>query len=192
MSTSSVHAPPEREAVLIVYGDPPAASLEDSTGRPIGKPLTISPRNQPSFENALRRAMAKYFGAHVRMANARLIRISSAADFVGAVKRGQFTHVVYYGHAVLGANALLPSLGKNISGWQLADALKHTAVKHFDMLGCETMSLGAELSTALPGVEIGFLRAWRQDNFEVDRNTLQIKNVQFDPVRLYHFGSNRQ
>jgi hypothetical protein len=55
------------------------------------------------------------------------------------------------------------------------------------MLGCETMSLGAELSIALPDVEVGYLRSWRQDNFEVDRNTLQVKNVRFDPTPLRHY-----
>lgn len=60
MSTLSVPRPAERESILIVYGDPPSASLEDSAGRPIGKALTISSRNQGSFEIALRRAMSNY------------------------------------------------------------------------------------------------------------------------------------
>lgn len=181
----------EGPSVLILYGDPPNASLEDSTGRSLGK-LTITARNQVSFERALRRAVASYLGAHVAVSNARLIRIASASDFASAVKRETFTHLIYYGHAVLGANALLPSLGKNISSWQIVDALKGKNVKHFDMLGCETMSLGADLSIALPGVEVGYLRSWRHDNFEVDRNTFQIKNVRFDPTPLRHYTTRQK
>jgi hypothetical protein len=51
------------------------------------------------------------------MANAKMARIASAADFVNTVKRESFTHLIYYGHALWGTNALLPSMGKNISGW---------------------------------------------------------------------------
>jgi hypothetical protein len=49
--------------------------------------------------------------------------------------------------------------------------LKGSAVKHFDLLGCEIASLAAELSIGLPQMEVGYLRSWRQDNFEVDPNT---------------------
>jgi hypothetical protein len=179
-------------SVLVVYGDPPNPPLEDSTGRPIGKNLTLTSANQVSFERALRSALASYFGAHASMANAKMVRIASAADFVNTVKRESFTHLIYYGHALLGANALLPSMGKNISGWQIAEVLKGTAVKDFDLLGCETTSLAAELSIALPRAKIGYLRGWRQDNFEVDPNTLRIKNIKFDPTPLRHFPVKRQ
>jgi hypothetical protein len=184
---------PERSAsVLVVYGDPPTPPLEDSTGRPLGNNLALTGGNQVSFERALRLALAGYFGAHVSMANAKLIRIASAADFINTVKREKFNHLIYYGHALLGTNALLPSIGKNISGWQITDALKGTSVKHFDLLGCETASLAAELSIALPWMDVGYLRSWRHDNFEVDPNTLRIKNIKFDPTPLRHFPGKRQ
>ena len=179
-------------SVLVVYGDPPTPPLEDSTGRPLGKNLVLNRANQASFERALRSALAQYFGSHVSLATARVIRIGSAVDFAATIKRESFTHLIYYGHALLGANALLPSLGKNISGWQLANALKGTAIKHFDLLGCETTSLAAELSVALPRVEIGYLRSWRHDNFEVDPNTLRFKNIRIDPTQLRHFPAKRQ
>ncbi len=179
-------------AVLVVYGDPPNPPLEDSTGRPLGKTLTLSPGNQISFERALRSALASYFGSHVTMANAKIVRIASATDFVNTVRRERFTHLVYYGHALLESNALLPSLGRNISGRQIVEALKNTAVKDFDLLGCATTSLAAELSVGLPGVEIGYLRDWRHDNFEVNPHTLAIKNLKFDPTPLRHFPVKRR
>ena len=173
--------------VLVLWGDPPNTPIVDVAGRSLHKRLAVTGQNRTSFEAALRNALAKYFKSHVDVPTAKLIHISSAADFVNVVRNEKSGRLVYYGHALWGTNALLPSLGKNVQAFQIVQALKTSQVREFDILGCETASLAAELSISLPGVRIGYLQGWRQDNFEVDPATLRIKKMTLDPIALHHF-----
>jgi hypothetical protein len=118
------------------------------------------------------------------------VRIHDATSFAQEVKKFNPSHLVYYGHALDGTNALLPALGKSITAWQITNAIKGTAVQHLDLLGCSTVSLAAELATALPKVSFGHLRVTRFDDIEVVLESQQVKNVVIDRSHLYHFGGH--
>jgi hypothetical protein len=173
---------------LVLYGDPPAFKLRDSAGRVVSNAFVLSQSNQRSFEVALMKALAAYFGPHVQLSTARLVRIHDATSFTQEVKKFNPSHLVYYGHALDGTNALLPALGKSITAWQITNTIKGTAIRHLDLLGCSTVSLAADLATALPKVSFGHLRVTRFDNIEVDLHSRQVKNVVIDRSHLYHFG----
>ena len=106
------------------------------------------------------------------------------------MKTSNPSHVIYYGHALEGTNALLPALGKSFTAWQIMNAIKGTAVQHLDLLGCNSVSLAAELATTLPKISFGHLRVARFDNIEVVLATQQVKSVTIDPSHLYHFGGH--
>lgn len=152
------------QSVLVLYGDPPNMTFTDASGRIVSTGFALTSQNQSSFEKALMRALASYFGAQVRMAKARFVRIRNATDFFSAVKEHDPAHLIYYGHALTESNTLLPMIGRSITAWQISNALKAKSVRHFDILGCTTVSLAAELSIALPKIRIGHLRAPRMDN----------------------------
>jgi len=116
--------------------------------------------------------------------------IRSAGEFSAAVRRGQFAHVIYYGHALSGENALLPAAGQRITPRQLAQALSGTSVTHFDILGCRSMSVAGELSTLLPQVRVGHLRSAREDNVETDLKTGEVRALRIDSQPLFHFESS--
>jgi hypothetical protein len=100
-----------------------------------------------------------FLGSDAVVAGARFVFIRSAADFEAAVRSAQYTHVVYYGHALDGENALLPAKGSKIDVPTLARALTGTSVAHFDILGCRSTSIAAQLATLRPEVKIGYLRS---------------------------------
>jgi hypothetical protein len=115
--------------------------------------------------------------------------VKTAQDFHAAVRASRVRRVIYYGHALSGINRLVPSLGQSIAPWQLADALKNTKVSDFDILGCMSASIAAELSTVLSSIKIGYLRNARQDNIVADPSNLRVKGLVIDPQPLYHFQS---
>lgn len=150
----------------------------------------LTQANQRSLEAALMRALSAYLGHHVQLTTARLVRVRDATSFAQQVKTFNPTHLIYYGHALDGSNALLPALGKSVTAWQLQNAIKGTAVRHVDLLGCSTVSLAAELAVALPKVSFGHLRVARFDNIEVDLHSRQVKSIVIDRSPLYHFGGH--
>jgi hypothetical protein len=145
----------ESSRVLILYGIPPSMKLSDSGGRTLGKTFELTRSNQASFEAALRHALAEFLGDHLNVSRARMTFVRNAREFVRAIADSGASRVVYYGHAMLGTKALLLSIGQAIEPWQMADALKSSAVRDFDILGCEGTSIAADLSIRMPQIKIG-------------------------------------
>lgn len=174
--------------VLIVYGSPPEMRLRDATGRNIRKEFALTRSNQGSFEGALRHALANFLGGHVDTARARMVFVSNAESFFKAIKDYPARHVIYYGHALDGSNVLLPTIGNSITAWQLYNALKSSGTSDFDILGCASSGIAAELSTMLPKKRIGYLRLARYDNVEVEVSTSRIRSIQIEAQPLRHFG----
>ena len=177
----------EGSGILIVYGIPPTMNLVDASGRDLGKVFELTRSNQPSFEAALRRALADFLGEHLDVHRARMAFVKNARELVRTIAASGARRIVYYGHAMLGTRALLLSIGQAIEPWQLADALKGSSVRDFDILGCEGTSIAADLSIRLPKIKIGYLRAARNDNIEVDRFSLKVKTLKIDEQPLHHF-----
>jgi hypothetical protein len=185
MSTTSGHGTTSK--VLVVYGAPPGMRLFDPSGRSLGKTFELTRFNQPSFEIALRRALAPFLGDHVSLANARMVLIHDASELMAAVRTYGPHRVIYYGHAIADTKVLLPSLGKSITTWQLTNVLKGSSVADFDILGCSSVSIAAELAVNMSATRIGYLRNARQDNIVADPITLRVKALTIDPQPLYHF-----
>ena len=172
---------------LVVYGIPPNPPLKDETGRDLGKQFELSRSNRLSFEVALRRGLSKFLRTHVELAMARLVFVRSASDLATAIQNNHPTRLIYYGHALPGASALLPSLGHAIEPWALVKMLRGSSVRDFDILGCSSTSIAAAVSIELPGIRVGYLRTARQDNLVVDSITLKVRELYFDDQPLYHF-----
>jgi hypothetical protein len=177
------------QGVLVVYGEPPSMELLDSAGRKLGR-FALGSENRASFETALRRALAEFLGGHAGVSAARFVFIRNAAEFAASIRSGSFGHVIYYGHALVGTNTLLPSIGHSITPWQLFNSLKGSTVRHFDILGCSSASIAAQLATDLPALRVGNLRAAREDNIEVNPTTKQVVRLKIDPQPVYHFGGS--
>ena len=73
--------------------------------------------------------------------------IRNLSEFSAALRGGQYSRVVYCGHALSGVNVLLPDVGSNIAPFHIAGLLKGSSVKHFDILGCGGGSIAGELAT---------------------------------------------
>jgi hypothetical protein len=173
-------------SVLVVYGVPPRMRLSDAAGREVGT-FSLKDSNRESFEAALRSALATFVGTDASVSGARFVFIRNSADFAAAVRSAQYAHVIYYGHALLGENVLLPTANQRITTRQLAQALAGTSINHFDILGCRSASLAAELSTLLPKIRVGNLRSAREDNVEADPRTLQVIRLMIDRQPVFHF-----
>lgn len=173
--------------VLVVYGTPPTMKLLDSSGRSIGTMFELTRFNHASFETALRRALAPFLRDHVGVANARMVFIRDASNLGAAVKTYAPHKVIYYGHAIADTKVLLPSLGKSITTWQLMNILKGSSVADFDILGCSSVGIAAELALNMSSTRIGYLRNARRDNIVTDPITLQVKALVIEPQPLYHF-----
>jgi hypothetical protein len=183
----------EGSGVLVVYGDPPLMPLKDEQGRKLNKTFTLRPGNERSFRLALEGALVTFLGAHVNVKNATYRRIRSRQEFVRAIKSGHFSHVIYYGHALSNVNVLLPATGSNIAPFQIADVLKESGVRHFDILGCSGASIAAETATLVSSnIQVGYLMAKREDNLEVDPRTMTVKRMTIDPQALRHFAGQKK
>jgi hypothetical protein len=174
--------------VLVVYGVPARMKLTDAANKDIGKTFVLTKSNRESFEPALRNALTVFMGSDAVVPGARFVFIRGAGDFEAAVRSAEYTHVIYYGHALDGETALLPAKGSKFDADGLARALKGTTVTHFDILGCRSTSIAAQLSTMLPGVRIGYLRAAREDNVEADPRNLQVISLSIDRQTVLHYG----
>jgi len=163
-------------------------ALSDAGGSPLVKTFELTSHNRDSFEPALRQALTAFVKGDTVVQGARFAFIHNASDLSAAVRSAPYTHVVYYGHALEGVNALLPTAGNRIAVAQLAQALAGTPVAHLDLLGCQSASIAADLSTVLPGIRIGYLRSKRIDNVECDPRTLQVIRMTIDPQTIFHFG----
>jgi hypothetical protein len=155
MSTPSEHG--TTPDVLVVYGTPPGMKLFDPSGRSMGSTFELTRSNQASFEIALRRALAPFLRDHVSLANARMVFIRDASALAAAVKRYAPRRVIYYGHAIADTKVLLPSLGKSITTWQLTNIFKGSSVADFDILGCSSVSIAAELALNMSAMRTGYL-----------------------------------
>jgi hypothetical protein len=174
--------------ILVVYGEPPMPVLRDSVGHPLHERFALTPSNASSFTASLSNALALLVGGDASLSGAQFVHVKDEAHMRTAIRSGRFTHVIYYGHALENVNALYPGIGSHISAPQLADMLKGSGVTHFDILGCKSTSIAAELSTLVPDVQIGYLRQKRVDNFVVNTKTLQVITMTIDPQAIYHYG----
>lgn len=161
--------------------------LLDFSGRRLARNFELTPGNRLSFEVALRRALAVLLGEHLSLAGSRLVQIKNAGDFVAALKQYRPRRLVYYGHAIADTKVLLPSLGKSITTWQLESALKGSSVLDFDVLGCSSSSIAAEVVLNVPGIRIGYLLNPREDNIVTDPVTLRVKELTIDRQPVLHF-----
>lgn len=173
---------------LVVYGVPARMALSDAAGTPIGKTFELTSHNRGSFEPALRRALVAFVKRDAVVQGARFVFIHNASDLSAAVRSAPYTHVIYYGHALEGVNALLPTAGNRIKAAQLAQSFAGTTVAHLDLLGCQSASIAADLATVLPRLRIGYLRAKRIDNVECDPRTVQVIKMTIDDQPVFHFG----
>lgn len=183
----AVRNPPPSSRVLVVYGNPPKMDIFAPDGRKL-QSFELTRRNQASFEMALRKALGAFLGAHVNIAMAQFVFIRNADELRRAVQSANPSHLIYYGHALDGSNTLLPALGNAINAWQLTNALDGTGVKDFDILGCSSSSIAAELSVSNPRLRVGYLRTARKDNIEFDRETMRPIRMTLDKQPLLHFG----
>lgn len=174
--------------VLILYGVPAAMPLKSAAGVPLGKTFELTTKNRESFEPALRQALVEFTKGDLPVAGARMTFVRNAADLSAAIRAADYTHVAYYGHALEGDNALLPTAGNRITVQQMAQALDGTKVTHLDILGCQSSSIAAELATKVKGVKVGYLRMKRFDNVEVNPRTLQVVTLTMDAQAILHFN----
>jgi hypothetical protein len=179
------------QQILVVYGVPPRMKLRDVAQREIGKTFSLTTSNRASFERALRFALTRFLGSDAQVMSARFIFIRNVREFTAAIRTGSYSQVVYYGHALDGENALLPARGGKIAPAELAYAFRGTTIRHFDILGCRSTSVAAELATLCPTLKIGHLRAAREDNVEVSPATLQVISLTIDQQMLFHFEPSR-
>lgn len=137
----------ETDRVLVVYGDPPRMDLLDARGGSLRKTFSLTSQNQSSFQLALKGGLGQCLGGHVAIQEARFVYIRNLSEFSAALRGGQYSRVVYYGHALSGVNVLLPGIGSNIAPFHIAGLLKGSSIKHFDILGCSGASIAGELAT---------------------------------------------
>jgi hypothetical protein len=178
--------------VLVIYGVPPAMDLVDAAGKvQMGTFEKLTKDNRHSFEVALRHALAAFVKDDASVLGARFVFVRSGAGMAAALKSGAYTQVIYYGHALEGgANGLVPDGDPDHAVYtsELARALQGTTVTHFDILGCMSASLAAELFTVMPKLRIGYLRADRHDVLEVSPRTHQVISMTIEPQKLFHYG----
>jgi hypothetical protein len=174
--------------VLAVYGVPPDMPLQDAAAKSIGKTFSLTTVNRASFESALKQGLSGFVGGDAPLAGARFVFIRGLPDLSAAGRSGEWTHVIYYGHAAERENALIPGPGQRISATQLAGLFRGSAVTHVDILGCRSLSIAAELSAMLPTLRVGGLAAKRQDNIEVDPRTLHVIKFEMSRQPIRHFG----
>ena len=180
-------------AFLVLYGIPPEFVVSDAQGRSLGKKFQLDKSNKGSFETALRIALGAFFAKHADMDRARMVFVRTAGDVAKAVKAANSnTHIVYYGHAIAEDKKLAPSKGQRITIDQLSRMLKGSSISHFDFLGCSSVGIAADLSIAIPGVRFGGLMNKRNDEFEVEFRTLQVRKMAITKQEFLHFGAGSQ
>jgi hypothetical protein len=162
--------------------------LKDATGVSLGKTFELTTRNRGSFEPALRRALIEFVKGDAPVTAGRFVFVRNAGEFSAAIHSADYTHVIYYGHALEGVNALLPTAGNRITVPQLAHAFEDTHVTHFDILGCQSGSIAADLLSALKTVKMGYLRVKRYDDIECDPRTLEVVKMTIEAQPVRHFG----
>lgn len=177
--------------VLVVYGVRARIPLSTARGYPIGKVFELTASNQKSFEPALRQALSVFMKDDAVIQGARFVFIRNAADFSVAVHSGSYTQVIYYGHALEGENALLPTPHNRIHVGQLAHAIYGTAVTHLDILGCASASIAAAVSGLVAGVQVGYLRTKRVDDVVCEPSTMKVLRMAIQPQPVLHFGNVR-
>jgi hypothetical protein len=121
-----------------------------------------------------------------------MVFIRDSGELMAAVKTYAPRRVIYYGHAIADTKVLLPSLGKSITTWQLTNVFKGSSVADFDILGCSSVSIAAEVALNMSATRIGYLRNAREDNIVADPNTLRVKTLTIDPQTLHHFEPRSQ
>jgi hypothetical protein len=62
-------------------------------------------------------------------------------------------------------------------------------VLDFDILGCSSSSIAAEVVLNVPGIRIGYLLHSREDNIVTDPVTLRVKELTIDRQPVLHFHS---
>lgn len=174
-------------SILVVYGVPPSTVLRDRSGKVLGS-FALTASNRASFEVALREALGAFVKNDVDIAGADYQFVRNVKDLQTAIASKPYSHVVYYGHAMTDQGVLLLSHGNKVSVDQLVSLLTGTKVKHFDILGCASVSIAARLAIAMPKLTVGNLRDKRWDNFDVELRTMKVQRMSIEPQAIHHFG----
>lgn len=178
--------------ILVAYGVPQQKiPLTDIAGRPSGvlhfDPKSFKNAVRANFEAKLRLAITEFLRKEVPdIAHADYRFVPSATTLATVIKSGGYTHVVYYGHAVIQRKSLHPL--KEITGVQLKHAFAGSTVKHFDIIGCQAGAIAAQLAVDVPGLDVGYLRGQRLDDFEVD-GSKQLRKITIVPETVFHFST---
>ncbi len=175
---------------LVLYGVPPEFQVLDAQGRSLGKRFQLNKSNMASFEAALKIALGVFLAKHADLSRAKMLHVRNAEGIAKAIKAASArTHIIYYGHAIADDKALAPSKAQRVTIDQLVRMLKVASVSHFDLLGCTSVGIAAELAIAVPKIRFGGLMNKRNDDFEVDFRTLQIRNMAIAKQEFLHFGA---
>jgi len=180
------------QKVLVVYGVPPNhIQLFSAGGKRLHKDWkfdakTFGGAQQKNFEAKLRDALQTFMAGEVAdIGRADYAFVADAGSLAQVLRRGAYTHVVYYGHAVDDGATLKPL--KEITVKQMADALSGANVVHIDILGCSSASFAAKLVLSVPKLTAGSFLTKRLDDIEVDMATMQLKKLVIERQPLHHF-----
>lgn len=180
-------------ATLVAYGMPQKnIALRSATGAPLHKTLHFDSKNftekvRDDFEKALRVALQRFIASEVPdVSQAKFLFTPDIKTLSMALATRRYDRVIYYGHALADGVTLAPL--QRITAPQIAHALKGSGVKHVDILGCDSSSIGALLATLVPGLAVGTLRGKRFDDFKVDPSTMKIQDFTIVPMQIFHFG----
>lgn len=73
--------------------------LKNIGGGSTGQTFTLKSTNKASFERALRTAVDALVGADASIMGARFVFVRDVGEIAAAIRSGNYTQVVYYGHA---------------------------------------------------------------------------------------------
>lgn len=181
-------------ATLVVYGVPPKRiKLFSAAHRDLHKTWQFVPNEfqgaiRDNFERLLRPAMLEFMRAEAPdIAQADYRFAPDIQTIRAALASRHYDRVVYYGHALSDGVTLAPL--KRITGPELAIVLKGAGVKHFDILGCNSFSVGSLIKLQAPGITVGVIYGKREDDFEVDVRTMQLTGFSIAQQVVHHPGS---
>ena len=186
----------QAEKVLVVYGVPPNhIPLFSAGGKSLHKDWkfdakTFGGAQKKNFEAKLREALQAFMAGEVAdLGRADYAYVTDATSLTQVLRRGAYTHLVYYGHAVDDGATLKPL--KEITVKQMTDALSGTSVVHIDILGCSSASFAAKLVLSLPKLTAGSFLRKRLDDIEVNMATMQLKKLVIERQPLHHFRPSK-
>lgn len=192
--SGSFHGKNNSVATLVAFGLPPnRVKLFDIHGRDLHAtwhfdPKTFNGTVRAYFEGQLRKALSAFLAGEVPdIAHAEYRYVTDASSLMTLVRSGRYSHVIYYGHADIKLNVLAPVAERKITGAQLKQIFAGSAVKRFDILGCQAGVIAAQLASDVPGLDVGYLRGTRYDEVDVDMRTRELRGFSIVPQKVFHF-----